>query len=78
MKIRFSKTDVIDTKNIEGGGADVSELEGAVSSLTETVTSLSTNGLLQSLVDACVQRGDVEGFEINSDGQITATISDGV
>lgn len=35
MKIRFSKTDVIDTKNIEGGGADVSELEGRVDAIEE-------------------------------------------
>lgn len=42
MKIRFNRNDVLDTKNIEGEGADISGLEDQVNGLSETVDVLSS------------------------------------
>lgn len=58
MKIRFGKNDVVDTKNIEGGGADVSELEervGAIEDAPIYTVELSETEVdyIKGFVDVC-------------------------
>ena len=73
MKIRFGSNDVIDTKNIEGGGADVSELEGRVDAIEEApiyTVELTAEEVayIKGFVDVCsaADRGNGIGFASSS------------
>ena len=73
MVIRFSKTDVVDTKNIEGGGADVSELEGRVGAIEEApiyTVELTDEEVayIKGFVDVCSEADKGNGLTFKREG----------
>lgn len=73
MKIRFGKNDILDTKNIEGEGADISELETAVETMgkdVELLTDLLVPESLSAGSEVYINAGMTSLYTIFADGTL--------
>ena len=73
MKIRFGSNDVIDTKNIEGGGADFDELDervGAIEDAPIYTVELTEEEVayIKGFVDVCSAADKGNGLTFKREG----------